>query len=448
MTQKLLPTTELKPGMIVLAIIGFSSEFNSLTTQTAAWVSHNFSKAQAHIERGTENLVLDAAGVQPGDRLIRLDKLDALDRSFVVRSSALADEMMSKGLLLLLVDMDLNRKAAIQQKTLSQASQSDFIQTLLEKIHSGARLNAKLSKELTQTFDALRTGTVTKEQVEGQVEQILSHNGFEVLHLISLLEQNENVYQHSIDVAALYHSLYFDFIARSGEKPAFVRKQEVFLSAFVHDFGMARIPKEVYESTQKFKKASEEWKLLRRHPEEGAQILARMKMPESIINMALYHHTKIDSSLASHYPSRCVFEDATPEARLLSIIDIYQALTGKRSYSKNWTPPAAMRFLEALVGSEFDSKTWNIFYRLMGQYPNGSLVMLSSGESAFVVGQSHDTPDQPIVVPVLDSNQQRIFQSSLLFLELNKNVTVTEGLDAQAVLGKQALEVFAAIQLN
>ena len=449
MAQKLISTEELKPGMTVLSIIGFADEYSALHSQKAHWVSQHFSKATARVKRKGVEIQIPGAEVQAEDQLLILEQLHQMEQSFLVLRDSTSQEMLKNGLTLLLVETGTQTHTSPGKATsLQQTQHTEFISQLIDKISLGLELKQQATDQVMQTFEALRNEQVTGKQVVSQVESILSNHGVEVLQMISLLEQKENVYQHSIDVAVLYHQLYFDFIARSAAQPAFSSRKEVFLSAFVHDFGMASLPMEVYESSQAFNRGSKEWDQIHLHPEAGAKILTQMGMPNTIVNMALYHHTKEDRGLTSHYPNHLNNKDAAAETKLLSLVDIFQALTSKRSYSKRWTPPAAMRFLEALVGSEFDSHSWDIFYRLMGQYPNGSLVKLSSGESAFVIGQAVDHSDRPIVVPVLTSEHELISHNDVLLLELNQDISVLADLSPDQEFQGNALEVFSSMQFN
>ncbi len=139
--------------------------------------------------------------------------------------------------------------------------------------------------------------------------------------------------------------------------------------------------------------------------------------------------------------------DVIYETRLLSIIDVYQALVGKRSYKKSWTPPAAVRYIDALAGVEYDLEAWEDFLSIMGKYPIGSLVELSDNTSAFVVTVPEQDFKSPCVVRVLDENGQEISEHRLIDLR-TESVTIVKELDCTDVFGAKGLEVFSGIQIE
>lgn len=443
--QKILPVEKLSPGMRLLSIVGFDEEYRPLDETKAAWVRLNFEPAQVKVLRDQEELRLSGAEVQEGDHLLQIEELDRLEKSFEIEGPRQIEELSRRGLNLFIVEAPAK---AENLRDLVRRERVAMVDRIIEKLESGRELAAEASHALGETFEALRQERPDAKQVGQQVDAILADHGFEVLKLISLLEQNHNVYQHSLEVAALFHSVYFDFIARRGLKSGFKRRREVFLGAFVHDFGMARVPRQIYESTERFERGSEEWKLLRQHPEQGAKLLSRMGLPEVIVNMAYYHHVKLDGSLVSSYPETARFADSLPESRLLGMMDIYQALTGHRAYAKTWTPPAAMRFIDALEGSEFDPQTWAVFLDLMGRYPVGSLVELNSGDLAFVLAQSPNRNDRPMVVPVKNEAGEELTHHELVFLETEEDLMVTNDLRPDQVFGERAFEVFSSIRLS
>ncbi|OGG99557.1 MAG: hypothetical protein A2600_08750 [Candidatus Lambdaproteobacteria bacterium RIFOXYD1_FULL_56_27] len=443
--QKLLASQNLASGMKVIAIVGFTDSYTPMGPQQADWIKLNFDKAVAKVRRTGEEVSLPVNQVKVSDHLLRLEHLELTGKDFVVHSGNFGEELESNGLTLVIAETEAKSDSA---KEMVYREKVKTINRILEKIDLGRTLNHQATQELEHTFEAIRNEKVNLDTVNRQVDVILADHGLEVLKLISLLEQNDNAYQHSIELGAMFHSMYFDYIARIGVHPSGLStRREVFLGAFVHDFGMAKVPKDIYESKDKFDKGSPEWNLIRQHPQEGAKMLEKIGMPPVIVNMALYHHVKFDSSLASSYPEKLLFKNASTESRLLSLLDVFQGLTGRRNYAKTWSPPAAMRFMEALVGSEFEEKSWSVFLGLMGKYPVGSLVRLSSGELAFVVSQSPNDASRPMVVPVVNKAGEELTHNQLILLETELYVEIVGDMQATEVFGDRTLEVFSSIQL-
>ena len=177
-------------------------------------------------------------------------------------------------------------------------------------------------------------------------------------------------------------------------------------------------------------------------------MLQEMEMPEIFANMAHYHHVRLDNTMSSSYPIGMDYEDLPLETRLLTLVDIYQALVAGRSYKKSWTPPAALRYLDAIAGVEYDLDLWNLFFNIMGHYPRGSLVKLNDGSLAFVIGTPKEVPVRPQVAVVRNADGEEITHHSLLDLQDEQDISIAKDVDANSEFGDKALEVFLSIDVT
>jgi HD-GYP domain-containing protein (c-di-GMP phosphodiesterase class II) len=186
------------------------------------------------------------------------------------------------------------------------------------------------------------------------------------------------------------------------------------------------------------------------HPFYGAKLLKEMGMPDSIVNMAHYHHVKQDISMLSSYPSGCNYDKVSFETRLLSIVDVYQALVGRRNYKRSWSPPATMRYIDALSGVEYDYEVWLMFLKLMGMFPKGSLVELSNHSIGFVVSvpRNEGDPERPIIAVVRNEYGEDLEHHELVDLQESLDISIVRDLDNQEVFGSNALEVFMGIEVS
>jgi len=138
------------------------------------------------------------------------------------------------------------------------------------------------------------------------------------------------------------------------------------------------------------------------------------------------------------------------ETRLLSIVDVYQALVGRRKYKRSWSAPATMRYLDALAGVEYDQEAWEDFLYTQGIYPQGSLVELNDGSQGFVVGVPGIGEDleRPSVAIVRSSAGEDLSHHDLLNLTEEQNMSIIRDLDYTEVFGEEALERFVSIELT
>ena len=219
----------------------------------------------------------------------------------------------------------------------------------------------------------------------------------------------------------------------------------------MHDIGKSEVPKDILESTQPFAPDSREMLLLRNHTAYGAKILSDIGTHENIINVAHFHHVKKDSTLFTSYPD-VSYDLVNPITRLASVVDVYQALIGRRKYKKNWVPGKAMEYIFNLRGSEFDERIIDQFVATMGIYPVGSLVRLSTGDFAFVLMIApNEIRDRPMVSIVENAKGELLSQHTLLDLMLEEDITVTEIIDHYEHYSEseiQAYQIFQSIRIH
>ncbi|MDH5561898.1 MAG: HD domain-containing protein, partial [Deltaproteobacteria bacterium] len=285
------------------------------------------------------------------------------------------------------------------------------------------------------------------KDVISYVDGLTESTSTEALSAIVSLKASDQTYAHCVDVAVIFQTSYLDILKTTNRKSIFQSEKEAMLSSFMHDFGKSKVPKDILDSTVRFERDSTEFKMIQSHPVMGAELLNDMGLPDYIVNMAHYHHVKMDTEMKSSYPQSVDYSNVLKETKLLAIIDVYQALIGKRSYKKSWTPPAAIRYLDALAGVEFDLETWDEFYNAMGLYPISSLVKLNDGSLAFVLNVPKDDIERPQVAVVRNANGQDLTRHELVDLSEEKDVNIDKDVDHQEVF-PDGLEIFMNLNLT
>ncbi len=126
--------------------------------------------------------------------------------------------------------------------------------------------------------------------------------------------------------------------------------------AILHDIGKLAVPSKVLRKTGPLDE--EEWKLMRRHPEEGARMLEGVDHLRPAIPYVLYHHEWWNGS---GYPMGLKGEAIPPQGRLLAIVDAFDAMTTNRPYHASMTAGEALRELESMSGIYFDPEMTQTF---------------------------------------------------------------------------------------
>ena len=121
----------------------------------------------------------------------------------------------------------------------------------------------------------------------------------------------------------------------------------------MHDVGKIGIPDAVLKKSQGL--SEEEWAVMRRHPEFGARILGGSGVPvlEMAAEIAYCHHEKYDGT---GYP-RGLEGEAIPEvARIVALIDYFDALTMDRVYRKALPDDQVLEMIRQQSGLHFDPR--------------------------------------------------------------------------------------------
>lgn len=156
-------------------------------------------------------------------------------------------------------------------------------------------------------------------------------------------------------------SHYSRIIAKgAGFSASFV--DDVLNASPMHDIGKIGVPDHILKKQGKFN--DEEWAIMRRHPQIGADIIGHH--PSGLLRMAhlmaLTHHEKWDGT---GYPYQLEGEDIPIEGRIVAIADVFDALTSERPYKKAWTVEDALAYLRQEAGRHFDPALIAIFLACM-----------------------------------------------------------------------------------
>ncbi len=129
-------------------------------------------------------------------------------------------------------------------------------------------------------------------------------------------------------------------------------------AAPMHDVGKIGIPDHVLLKNGKLDE--DEWAIMRKHPEFGAQIIGEHRSPllKLARTIALTHHEKWDGS---GYPNGLKGEEIPLEARIVAIADVYDALTSKRPYKEAWPIDKAIACIDENSGFHFDPYLVTLF---------------------------------------------------------------------------------------
>ena len=107
-----------------------------------------------------------------------------------------------------------------------------------------------------------------------------------------------------------------------------------------------------------------EFQKMKAHASVGADILSSVNFPYPVVPIVRHHHENWDGT---GYPDGLRGADIPIGARILSVVDCFDALTSDRPYRAAWPKDKALQHIQELSGSHFDPRVVEAFLRMMDE---------------------------------------------------------------------------------
>src|SRR6187397_1801440 len=135
--------------------------------------------------------------------------------------------------------------------------------------------------------------------------------------------------------------------------------QGVKTAALLHDIGKLAVPEHILSKPGPL--TQEEFQKIRVHPQVGAEIISAVPFPYPVAPLILSHHERWDGK---GYPRGLKAEEIPLGARILSVVDYFDALTSDRPYHRAMTHDAALGLLQQEAGKALDPAVVQMFVKM------------------------------------------------------------------------------------
>ena len=266
----------------------------------------------------------------------------------------------------------------------------------IRRLYSNAVATAESVYHATEA-EGIPDAPAALQTVEGLADAV-TQNRTALMALTAMRNYDNYTFTHMVNVSILTMAQ-----ARAlGIDGRLLR--EFGLSALMHDIGKVRTPKEILNKPGKL--TDDEFVIMRRHVVDGAEILRRTpEMPVLAPVVAFEHHLRLDGS---GYPFSVKRDALNLGSMLCAISDVYDAMRSQRAYQGAHPTDRILAVLKRNEGAQLDQHLVRRFTQVLGIYPPGNLVKLSTNEVAVVLRVHAPDPHRPRVRVLFNAEGARL----------------------------------------
>lgn len=235
----------------------------------------------------------------------------------------------------------------------------------------------------------------SRKAIKSCVKSILN-NANALLWLTQVKEQDRYTAEHSLRVGILAIA-FGRFMGLNDDD-----LEIIGLCGMLHDIGKAKIPDDILNKPARLTRI--EYDIMKQHAVYGKEMLDEHQGVNKLIkDAAHFHHERIDGK---GYPEQLSAAYLHKFVRMVSIVDVYDAITSNRQYKEGSPAFDALKILYAERDKHFDSELVEAFIRMVGVYPPGTLVEMTNGEVGIVVSANKDSRLRPQVELVMTADKK------------------------------------------
>jgi putative nucleotidyltransferase with HDIG domain len=248
-----------------------------------------------------------------------------------------------------------------------------------------------------------------KLNVSVMIESLIGRHQ-EFLNFGTLKRYDSRTYFHTMNVAIL--SMYFC------SKLGFKREDvlNIGIAALFHDIGKIYISRKIIQKPSKL--SNEEFEKIKSHVTKGTEILLKHVDELGILPVIICfeHHLKYD---LTGYPKVTFPNKPYIASQIVSICDVYDALSQRRSYKNDYPPEMIYNIMIKEKGTSFEQRLIDKFFSVIGVWPIGTLVVLSDGRVAVVREENEEDIVSPKVEIIPPKEQSEIIDLMMCKQALN-----------------------------
>lgn len=324
---------------------------------------------------------------------------------------------------------------SISKIDLNDRKRADVVVSFEEEIGKARKVHHRTRSQLDNMFNDARMGrsidvTGAREVVSDMVDSIV-RNPDAMQWLTNLRKRDEYTAIHSLNVC-IFALTFGRYLGLDDTE-----LNELGIGALLHDIGKMRMPLEILNKEDKL--SDEEYDIIRQHARHGYDILQQTPgLPASTLDIAYCHHERKEGN---GYPRGLINDEIPLFAKMVSIVDVYDAITSDRVYHHGMNTLDALKNMFEWRKHELDSDLVERFIRCLGIYPIGSLVELNTDEVGIVISVVQGRRLTPMVMLVRTAEKKVMLPPKIIDLSQFTGEESKQSIEVKKVLDPNAYDI-------
>lgn len=227
------------------------------------------------------------------------------------------------------------------------------------------------------------------ERMLDSIDQVLitCNNSYHILDLLQCIKDyDDHTFVHSLNVA-LICNIFGNWLKLSADDI-----RVLTMAGLLHDIGKLVMPSDIIKKPGKLTK--EEYEIIQQHPLSGYNLLEARELDERIKMAALMHHERCDGK---GYPGNLSIGNISEFAKIVCIVDVYEAMTSNRVYRNALCPFYVIEIFEEDGYKKYDPAYLLVFLERIAESYIHSTVRLSDNSLGEVVMVNANALSKPVV---------------------------------------------------
>lgn len=374
--RKRIPISSIEIGMVLADDVHTSTGLMLIPQNTVITQKHIF---RVQLYQILSIVIKEIIPVDYSDDLTQIDSSDGqmnisseIDPIEITGSIPVISDVPLKNLAkddFLIEEMALNLSESFQDFKAQYHVQEEIVSLELENISNGGPIN-----------------TVTLVQASTDILESLKSKSELFTYLHHLRGSDNITYTHSLNVSLLAN-IFANWLNLPPEQI-----EAITLCGLLHDLGKLKINTDILNKPGRLTR--DEFEHIKRHSQIGYELIKSENLPLEVKMGILLHHEKIDGS---GYPLGLKGDKIPDFAKIITIADIYDAMTSTRSYHEKYCPFKVIQMFEQESYGLLDTHFLFVFLENIAHNYLGKMVRLSNNESAKVIFIHNNAPSRPIV---------------------------------------------------